>query len=563
MNTKKIISLFGVLLSFATVYADSNERGIDLYQAELYDAAKIFFLSQANQTPQEQAENQYYLGQSYFELQATDSAAYCYAKAIEINPEYPYGYIGEGRIALSKGDAKEADTKFKKALSLAQKKDASIATAIAEVYIGFNLYPQAEDALAKAEKANKKDSGLFLAKGDLAMKQGKQSQGYQWYEQAKYFNANSKLAYLKLARVYELVNNAAALEYLDQLIAIDPEYIPAYALIGDINRANGKYNAALTAYEKFIAIPGVPLLQHDRYAQLLYFTDQYEASLFKINYVLKFEPNNPVMHRLQAYNHFKLENYELAVSELADFLKNNPEDTHIYLDYFTYGKALIKQKQPEAAIEVLLKAIALDSTSVDVYSELIDAYERTRNYTEAIQLYDKFFELAGENVTSLNFLYYGQTLYYATKNLMDTYDAIAATATPEQQTEYNATFKTYIEKGDKAFNEIIERSPDSYLGYLWRGHISTFVDQKEQEIPTSPLKGFAKPYYEKAIEVMLQNNENGKRNNDLVQAYTYLGYYYLLLDDTIHAGDYYKKILAIDPSNANAKKALDGMKIKY
>lgn len=73
------------------------------------------------------------------------------------------------------------------------------------------------------------------------------------------------------------------------------------------------------------------------------------------------------------------------------------------MDYFTYGKALIKQKQPEAAVEVLLKAIALDSTSVDVYSELIDAYKRTRNYTEAIQLYDKFFELAGENVTSLDF----------------------------------------------------------------------------------------------------------------------------------------------------------------
>ncbi|MDR1683530.1 MAG: tetratricopeptide repeat protein, partial [Candidatus Symbiothrix sp.] len=118
MNTKKWISLAALFLSFTGIYAGNNERGIDLYRAELYDAAKIFFLEQTNQSPQEKAENLYYLGQTYFELQNSDSAAYYYKQAIETAPEYPFGHIGEGKLALT-NDEKTAGDLFKKALSLA------------------------------------------------------------------------------------------------------------------------------------------------------------------------------------------------------------------------------------------------------------------------------------------------------------------------------------------------------------------------------------------------------------------------------------------------------------
>ncbi|MDR0546342.1 MAG: tetratricopeptide repeat protein, partial [Dysgonamonadaceae bacterium] len=392
MNTKKIAILAALFLSVAGIYAGNNERGIDLYRAELYEAAKVFFLEQTNQSPQEQAENLYYLGQTYSELQQNDLAADCYKRAIETAPEYAFGYIGEGKLALAKNDAKAAGDLFKKALSLAAKKDASVATAIAEACINAEQYPQAEEYLAKAEKANKKYPGLFMARGDMALKQNKPDQAYSWYEQAKYFDSNSKLAYLKLAKAYENTNSAASLDYLNQLIQIDPEYIPAYALIGDINRASGKYGQALAAYEKFISIPGVPVLQHERYAQLLYFTKQYQKSLDRIAYVLQHDPNNPVMHRLQGYNHFELGETALTAQELEQFLANNPVDKHIYLDYITYGRALVKEKQPEKAIEVLLKAAELDPSKSEVYKELTTAYENQKNYPEAIKYYQKYFE---------------------------------------------------------------------------------------------------------------------------------------------------------------------------
>ena len=41
---------------------------------------------------------------------------------------------------------------------------------------------------------------------------------------------------------------------------------------------------------------------------------------------------------------------------------------------------------------------------------------------------------------------------------------------------------------------------------------------------------------------------------------SYLGYYYLLKSDYATSKEYWNKILAIDPTNATANKALDGIK---
>ncbi|MDR2682586.1 MAG: tetratricopeptide repeat protein [Dysgonamonadaceae bacterium] len=560
MSTRKLVSVtVAAWLSVAGAVA-GNERGIDLYRAELYDAAKIFFLQQNSPSAQEQAENYYYLGQTYYALQQVDSAAYYYAKAIATDAGYPFGYIGEGKLALAKDELKAAEASFKTATGLA-KKDVSVQTTIAEAYVDAGKLPQAEEALTKAEKINKKYSGIYMVRGSIALKENKRDQAYSWYEQAIYFDPNDKVAYLKLAKAYEGANPKTALEYLNKLIQIDPDYIPAYALIGDINRENGMYYQALEAYEKFIAIPGVPILQHERYAQLLYFTDQYEKSLKQIDYVLQHDPANPVMHRIQAYNHFKLGNTALAAQEMGDFLKNNPEDKHIYLDYITYGQAMVKEQQPETAIAALLKAIALDPTKAEVYRELASAYDGVNNFPEEIKMFEKYFEVA-ENTKVIDYFFYGQALYKAAGKYIDP-GYVESPITPEQKQIDDADFYSYIEKGTAAFSEVISRSPESYMGYFWRANLNAFVDFKERETKTSPFKGAAKPYYEEALQVMLNNNADGKRNGNIIDAYDYLASYYLLLDDKVNAGEYYKKILEIDPANSKAITVLDQLKIKH
>jgi tetratricopeptide (TPR) repeat protein len=562
-NGKKMLALMSILLfSAASLFASSNDKGIEYYRAELYGAAKIFLLSQKNLSNTEQAECYYYLGQTYYQLNQLDSASYYYQKSVESDPEYPFGYVGEGKMELKNGNTKAADDLFKKAGNFA-KKDPSVFTTIAEIWFDAGLTDNIKSALDKAKKIQKNYSGVYAVEGDMLMKQGKVGEASSRYEMAIYFNKADKLAYLKLAQVYKDINPDSALKFLDDLIAIDPEYIPAYAVIGDINRSAGEYGRALSAYEKFISIPGVPVLQHERYAQLLYFTDQYDKSLEQIQYVLSQDPDNQVMHRIEAYNNFKKENFELGAEQLKAFLQNTTEDRHIYLDYLYYGQMLMKTKRYAEALESFQKAIPLADEPKkvqEIYKEAIAAAYSSASYSEAVDLYEKYFEIVGDNASSSDYFIFGYRVCYpAIAAIFQSSDSLK---TPVQIAEEKVAFNTYLEKGDKAFSKVIEMQPDNYLGYVWKSNLYAIVDAVDVK-EGRKLQGVAVPYTNAAIEFLLSHNEDGARNKDLLSLYRYMLTYYVSMDDTNSIIDYAKKMVAIDPNDATAKNALDILKVKY
>jgi len=549
MNTKKFLLLtVAFLTGTLSLFAQSNERGIDLYNAELYDAAKLFFERQTNQTPQLQAENYYYLGQTYFELGDMTQAASYYKKAQETDSSYPFGYIGEGRIALKNGNKKEAETLFKKASGLA-KKNPAVETAIAENYIDAGMDKEMEDALKKAEKYNKKYPGIAVVRGNKFEREGNMGEAGRWYENAILFDPTNKEAYLKFARGYKNLNRSLALQKLDELLAIDPNYIPAYAYIGDINYQLGNYKSAIEAYEKFISIPGVPIEQKKNYAQLLYFTDQYQESLNQIQQVLKEDPNDVIMLRLQAYNYYKLEDYNKGLQAMNSFLSKADPKMLIYLDYTTLARLHLGNKEYSEALAAYQKAETIEGANLgEIYREMTTAYEGLGDYPNAIVYYEKYFNAEGTTPVSTDYFFYGSACY--------------AEATNYFNQDNEAEMMKYVEKGDKAFEEVTERSPDSYLGYFWRARINSLVDSRQQKL-TDKMDGLAKPYYEKAIEIMEANNANGARNKDLIEAYYYLGSYYIMNKNNDLAGEYFKKILSIDPAQERAQSILKSLGIKY
>ncbi|MDR3339051.1 MAG: tetratricopeptide repeat protein [Candidatus Symbiothrix sp.] len=559
-NGKRALGLVGVFLFLGTsLFASSNEKGIEYYRAELYGAAKVFFLGQKNQPVTEQAENCYYLGQTYYQLNQLDSALYYYQKAVEVDPEYPFGYIGEGKLELKKGNLKVADELFKKAGGLT-KKDPSVYGAIAEAYADLGINDGVKPALDKARKANKKYAGAFMVEGDVLIKQGKVGEAILRYENALLLDAKDKLAYLKIARVYKDVNPPEALNYLDRLLAIDADYIPAYALIGDINRDLGAYKKALDAYEKFISIPGVPLLQQERYAQLLYFTNQYEKSLAQIKVVLAQEPDNNIMHRFEAYNNYKLENTALGIQQIEFFLQNTEKERHIYSDYLYYGNMLLAAKLPKKAIESYEKAAELDSNKPEINKALAEAAYAAALYLESMKYYEKYFEEGGDTPVASDYYYYGNVCYQYTKEIA--LRPQNSPLTPEDLAQESVEFHTFLEKGDKAFSEVLSRIPTSHLGYLWKANLYSLEDLYDQT-RTGTVRGVAKPYFDAAIEFMQNNNENGVRNKDLISSYRYLLSYYSSIDNSEALVEYSKKILQLDPNDELAKQTLDILKVKY
>lgn len=564
MNCKKIFGLTGALLFFSVMaFAGSNEKGIDYYRAGLYEAAKIFFTGQTNQSVREQAENYYYLGETYYALEDFGNASEYFDKAVTTDSSYPFGYVGQGKIQLKNGSPKGAEDLFKKANGLA-KKDPSVQTGIAQVYIDFKMYDKAKDALEKARKINKKYPGIYVAEGNMFMQEGKAGEASARYQNAILFDPNSKLSYLEIARVYKAINPKVALENLDKLIAIDPDYIPAYALIGDINYAQGNYKSALDAYRKFISIPGVPLDQHESYAQILYFTGQYNEALEKIDYILKQEPNNHVMHRIQAYCNLALENYDKALQQMEQFMNSTTEDQRIYLDYLNLGRIYLEVNKPEEAVAAFKKAETKEGTkTLEVYKELIAAYEKLKDYPKAIEYYEKYMQIvpADDPNLILDYFNYGNAYYALAVQAMSKLIQKDPALAPAEEATTMTEFKNYVSKGQELFSKVVELRPESFLGYIWRANINSLVDVVELQ-KTNKMTGVAKPYYEEAIEIMVPRNAEGARNRDLIMAYDYLSGYYFSQGDNNQVIEYNKKIVELDPENQKARSTLEALKVK-
>ena len=182
-----------------------------------------------------------------------------------------------------------------------------------------------------------------------------------------------------------------------------------------------------------------------------------------------------------------------------------------------------------------------DSDQVDIWREIADAYELKNDYAQAITAYQKYYDALSQDKKTAESLFQLGRLYYGQGTSSDTLSVRPADRA------------TALQAADSVFALVARQAPDSYLGDMWalRGTNSA-MDPETTE-------GLAKPYYEKVAEMLLAKNEP-RYNSALIECYSYLGYYYLLKSDYPVSKEYWNKILAIDPTNATAKKALDGIK---
>jgi len=560
MKNRKILSLLAFLsISFA-VFAN-NDKGIEFYKAGMYEAAKNFFLQQKSENPDEQAVAAYYLGLIYTKEQNANAAVAEFKRAINIAPKLPYGYIGQGRVEL-KNNVKEAEKLFKQAEGLG-KKNADVQVQIADAYFANNMIAKATSTLEKAKKINKEFADIYLLEGDMIIKSNVNGENIgkamNRYDDADYFSKNtSKLAFVKLAQMYRLQNRQdLALNKINAALALDNDYLPAYIVLGDIKNSQKRYKEAIEAYEKVIATCEPPIEVFETYAQALYLDNQFDKSLQKIQMVFTQKTNNATLRRLEAYNLYELGEYNDGVQKMEKFMVSVPQDKHIYLDFITLGRLYTKQNNYDKAIENFNKAIALDTENPDTYKEIALVYSSAGQYDEALSSFEKYFEL---NPNYLNI-----ELYLYSEICINAADAICFEVSDALSKEIieakRALLEKYVEKGVWANTELIKRAPDSYLGYFGRANIYARVDTYMQRAGQN-IEGMAKPFYDEAIEFMINNNADSKLNNYIVQSYQYLRSYYYIKKDTKSMIEVVKKILAIDPNNARAREDAKILKIK-
>ena len=579
MKIKKTFAIIAFMLSTTAIVAQTNSVGSYYYRLGENQKAKEYLNKELSSNP---AEANFYLGEIAFKEGDVQKAEEYYKKGLSTRPEDINNNIGLLKLKL-KSETKEASANLD-AYYYKYKKDATVLQAIARAFLDNNMIKQAEDYLSKAKSANDKNPDIYIIEGDIIMVGNdikRAGDAAAKYEMAIYFAPDYPLGYLKVALMYEYISPRISIEKLTTLAEKQPQLPTVYDMLGKVYTQNGFYPEAIEAYKKVIASDIYSITDIGRYAGALYFIEQYDEAQKLVDLGLQKEPTHFVLNRYDMYIQSRTDNIDIGLDIAKKFF--TMRDTgYISSDYSIYASMLKKAKRLDEAIVQHNKAIQIAPDEFNLYGEAAATAREKKDYAMAAeyirQLMVKRAELAEnpekyeDNTADINTLGYDYYSAGATivrnqalaEELMKndkviqellTSDATLIKDSLRLSFEYFAKYYALynLNKADAVFNTLIERIPESYLGYRYKALTLHAINGDVKE-------GLAKPYYEKVIEILTSGEEvTSTQNRILLEAYNYLGYYYYVIKDNQNAIIYWNKVLEIDPENANAKLVLDAL----
>lgn len=530
----------------ATTCCLAQDMGVNYFKTGEYETAQAVFQKRLAQEP---ALANYYLGEIAYRTGDKAKAEAYFQAGIQADAEYPFNHVGLGKILLA-SNAKGAEASFSTALK-GNKKNVDVLIAIADAYYVNGQNDKMQDRLNDAIKADRESPLVYEFQGDMLKDAKDPGAAAGFYEQAIHFDPNYASPYVKYAQVYAGINAPLAVERLNKVLEVYPDYTLAYKYLADISYRVGRYNEAIAAYEIFFDKGDYSLDDLTRYAASLFFKDRFEEASALIQEGIEKDPNNFVLNRLLMYSAVETKDYDKGLLQARKFFALDKGDSeYIARDYMNYGKLLAKAGLFDDAVAQYELALELDPTQYAIYKEVAETFAGAGSSAMGADYYKKYIDAAGENAEALDFFNMGRYYYAAAgKALADTINVEA----PQEAQQH-------LVNADSAFLVVSERIPDSHLGFIFRARTNSLQD------PTADL-GLARPHYEKTLEILLAKDDVAANKREILEVYKYLSYYHYvqfdknkLPEDKEKSIEYSEKMLELDPGNAVATQLIDALK---
>lgn len=420
------------------------------------------------------------------------------------------------------------------------RKDKDNTGLIADLGALFLRAGKADEAVAyfhRAQRCKRISTKAINLGGDIARMYGKPDSALYYYNRAMYFDRKDPAAYYKAATLLEKTDLDKAVTILQRLKQNRPDLNVDKTLAGIYYDAN-KLDKALELYDA-MSIDSLNDEDLVQYALSAFLKKDYVKSLQLAETGHGRSPRNPVFNRLKLYNDAELKNYDAALRD-AEALFHNSDDAKLqYKDYIYYGYVLNGLGRTKDAIEQFNIALEKNTDEPGIRKHISDAYANIKDYDNAIKYYKDYLNSLKKDEAGMAYELYNLGRLYWRKGIDET-----------KGNDMTSEQKEAIIQSEKVFGEVAALRPDSYLGYYWQGKANTLLDPNYQ-------KGLAKPYFQKAAELL---EASGNNKEQLIECYKQISYYYYTKKEPAAATAYARKIFALDPEDDYARQMLNVVK---
>lgn len=516
-----------ILLMSNLVFAQTWQEGKKLISYQRFQSA-VSTLEKVVAANPGSAEAHYWLGQAYIKSGQLEKAKEVYRKILVGDlGSNPLLLVGMGHVELLEGKKTDARSRFETAISLSKGKDVAVLNAIGRANADKN--GDVDYAIEKLNQATTvkgfKEPDVYVNMGDAYRKKNDGGGAVSSYQKALTIDPKYAEASYKIGKVYYTQGKdqeEVFSRYFNEAIAADPNFAPAYYdfyvyyFFRDVNKAKNYF-----AQYKPLADPGVALDYEE--ASLSFASGDFKDAVAKSTELLnKYgDQADARLYRLRGYSNWKLGDSATAIKDFETFFSKAKEEDIVPDNWMVAAELAAKFPERQANFERYVNAaIAMDTSAkgkAELARKAMDIFKKAGNTTKSSEWALRVLTLS------------------PTVSKVDLFNAGYECLKAEQYVRSDSVFKVYKEK-----------FPDDTYGYYWSYRALSSLDSTMEQ-------GLAIPDATKFIEIA--ENDKVKNKTTLVTAYGYVaGYHANIKKDFATAIQYIDKLIAVDPTNADAIK---------
>ena len=521
---------------------------------ENFDAAAANFRELLVKEPTK-GENYFYFGENYFKSDEIDSANIFYSKGAEVNATNPLNYIGLGKVLLAKGNVTDAKAQFYKAATLGGNKNTEVMRRTAEAWLATEN-KNADEALILANNAVKiepKNPENYIILGDAQLEKNPTDGGppIKNYKTATTLNPKSSKGILREGKLYQRGRNyQLALDKYKEALALDVTFAPGYREIAELYYLVSQPSKSIENWKKYLELNNSDKARY-RFMTALFANKQYGDAIKEYESLKKSGFNNVYLERIAGYSYAENGNktdtasYTKGLKAMNDFFAAaGPNFKYKAADYKYKGLLLLRMGKDSLSKIEMDKAIALDPSSAgDINSELAASAMKAKKYNKVIEYYQLKMAADAKSLNNNDYFNWGRAYYYSGGTIQNEANAIKD---PKLRKKKEDEATPLFLKADSAFMRLAELNPTWPVSYTWRGRTNSILDPKAEKDST-------RTYYEKVLSLVKPEEKTTTYKANVIEAYEYLGYYYVTKKDKTKADEMWNALKEVDPTNEKAK----------